>query len=93
MEVKFQKMVIAWLKAGNDCDWKNVCDALSHPTVGMQHMAKKLRDSQENKSQTADGWLCHFKYSSMTVPLHTTCIACTLMSIIAKAIVSLSLLL
>ena len=57
VEVKFQKMVITWLKAGNNCNWKKVCEALSHPTVGMQHMAKKLNSSQKDRSQTTEGWL------------------------------------
>lgn len=51
VEVKFQKMVITWLKAGNDCNWRKVCEVLSHPTVGMQHMAKKLSKSLNNWSQ------------------------------------------
>ena len=57
VELKFQKMVITWLKAGNDCNWKKVCEALSHPTVGMQHMAKKLNYSQKDKCETTEGWL------------------------------------
>ena len=57
VEVKYQKMVIAWLKAGNDCNWKKVCEALSHPTVGMQHMARKLNNSQKDKNETTEGWL------------------------------------
>ena len=57
METKFRKMVIMWLKAGNRCNWKKVCEALSHPTVGMQHMAKKLNNSQKDRSQPTEGQL------------------------------------
>ena len=60
VEERFHRMVTTWLKAGKNCNWKHICEALSHHTVGMQHMAENLRDSPEDKSQTADGWLCHF---------------------------------
>ena len=57
VEVKFHKMVITWLRAGNACNWKRVYEALSHPTVGMQHMAKKLIKSQKDKCETTEGLL------------------------------------
>lgn len=56
VEERFQRMVIAWLKAGKNCNWQQVCEALSHPTVGMQHMAAKLRHSHVNSSQATNGW-------------------------------------
>ena len=54
VEERFQRMVITWLKTGKNCNWKHVCEALGHPTVGMQHMAMKLRSPQEDSSQTTD---------------------------------------
>ena len=62
VELKFQKMVIIWLKAGNDCNWKKVCEALSHPTVGMQHMAKKLNTSQKDEPETSEGTFSLYTY-------------------------------
>ena len=55
VEERFHRMVTTWLKAGKNCNWKHICEALGHPTVGMQHMAEKLRDSQEDKSHKTDG--------------------------------------
>ena len=57
VEMKFRKMVIMWLKAGNRCNWKNVCEALIHPTVGMKHMAKRLKSSFNDESETTEGLL------------------------------------
>lgn len=57
VDERFRRMIIAWLKAGKNCNWKHICEALSHHTVGMQHIAMKLRDSQEDKSERAEGML------------------------------------
>ena len=55
VDERFRKMIIAWLKAGKNCNWKRICETLSHHTVGMRHMVEKLKDSLEDKSQTTDG--------------------------------------
>ena len=60
VEERFQRMLTTWLKAGKGCNWKHICEALGHHTVGMQHMAEKLRDSEKDRSQTAEGWLYNF---------------------------------
>ena len=80
-EERFRRMIIAWLKAGKNCNWKHICEALSHHTVGMHHMAETMRDSQEDKSHKTDGWLCHFT-------LGVCCIACIITSIISQATLS-----
>ena len=81
VDERFRRMIIAWLKAGKNCNWKQVCEALSHHTVGMHQMAEKLRDSQEDKAYKTDGWLCHST-------LGLCCIACIIMSIIFQATLS-----
>ena len=73
VEERFQRMVIMWLKAGKNCNWKHVCEALGHPTVGMQHMAMKLKSPQEDRSETTDGWLLHF----ILIVNHTQHVICT----------------
>ena len=39
----FRKMIMTWLKKGENCTWRTVYDALKHCTVEQQRIAENLK--------------------------------------------------
>ena len=43
LDDKFSEMIKIRLRKVEPCTWRDFCDALNHPTVGMPNVAEKLK--------------------------------------------------
>ena len=53
-EEKLTKIILKWLRKGNDCTWETLCKALERPAVDMEQLAKTIREKFCKKEETRD---------------------------------------